>query len=57
MGLFCVGSEILVEKLSENKLKETEILESVKFSFNVESLGLMLYSNDPVQVCIKPIDQ
>lgn len=56
MALFCVGSEILVEKLSENKLKETELLESVKFSFNVESLGLTLYSNDPVQVCIKPTD-
>lgn len=54
MALFCVGSEILVEKLSENK--QTELLETVKFRFNVESLGLMLYSNDPVQVCIKPTD-
>ncbi|XP_067298462.1 intermembrane lipid transfer protein VPS13C isoform X5 [Pseudorasbora parva] len=43
------GSDVLVEKLSEKKLKETELLESVKFSFNVESLGLTLYSNDPVQ--------
>ncbi|KAI2662683.1 Vacuolar protein sorting-associated protein 13C [Labeo rohita] len=43
------GSEILVEKLSESKLKETELLESVKFSFNVESLGLTLYSNNPAQ--------
>uniref|UniRef100_A0A8C1V8U3 Vacuolar protein sorting 13 homolog C n=1 Tax=Cyprinus carpio TaxID=7962 RepID=A0A8C1V8U3_CYPCA len=43
------GSEILVEKLSESKLSDTELLESVKFSFNVESLGLTLYSNDPAQ--------
>uniref|UniRef100_A0A673N380 Vacuolar protein sorting-associated protein 13C-like n=1 Tax=Sinocyclocheilus rhinocerous TaxID=307959 RepID=A0A673N380_9TELE len=43
------GTEILVEKLSESKLRETELLESVKFSFNVESLGLTLYSNDPAQ--------
>ncbi|XP_059386008.1 intermembrane lipid transfer protein VPS13C isoform X5 [Carassius carassius] len=42
------GTEILVEKLSESKLRETE-LQSVKFSFNVESLGLTLYSNDPAQ--------
>uniref|UniRef100_A0A671MWF0 Vacuolar protein sorting-associated protein 13C-like n=1 Tax=Sinocyclocheilus anshuiensis TaxID=1608454 RepID=A0A671MWF0_9TELE len=42
-------SEILVEKLSESKLRDTELLESVKFSFNVESLGLTLYSNDPAQ--------
>uniref|UniRef100_A0A9J8B830 Vacuolar protein sorting 13 homolog C n=1 Tax=Cyprinus carpio carpio TaxID=630221 RepID=A0A9J8B830_CYPCA len=42
-------SEILVEKLSESKLSDTELLESVKFSFNVESLGLTLYSNDPAQ--------
>ncbi|KTG38309.1 hypothetical protein cypCar_00041631 [Cyprinus carpio] len=33
------GSEILVEKLSESKLSDTELLESVKFSFNVEMLG------------------
>ncbi|XP_048040235.1 vacuolar protein sorting-associated protein 13C isoform X6 [Megalobrama amblycephala] len=43
------GSEILMEKLHESKLMETELLETVKFSFNVESLGLTLYSNDPVQ--------
>ncbi|XP_026067706.1 vacuolar protein sorting-associated protein 13C-like isoform X3 [Carassius auratus] len=43
------GTEILVEKLSESKLRETELLESVRFSFNVESLGLTLYSNDPAQ--------
>ncbi|KAK9971624.1 hypothetical protein ABG768_024979 [Culter alburnus] len=43
------GSEILVEKLPESKLMETELLETVKFSFNVESLGLTLYSNDPIQ--------
>ncbi|XP_067255653.1 intermembrane lipid transfer protein VPS13C isoform X2 [Chanodichthys erythropterus] len=43
------GSEILVEKLPESKLTETELLETVKFSFNVESLGLTLYSNDPIQ--------
>ncbi|KTG37053.1 hypothetical protein cypCar_00003660 [Cyprinus carpio] len=42
------GTEI-VEKLSESKLRDTELLESVKFSFNVESLGLTLYSNDPAQ--------
>lgn len=53
--VFCVGSEILVEKLPESKLMETELLETVKFSFNVESLGLTLYSNDPIQVgIIKP---
>ncbi|XP_056317504.1 intermembrane lipid transfer protein VPS13C isoform X2 [Danio aesculapii] len=46
------GSEILVEKLSESKLKETELLESVRFSFNVESLGLTLYNNDPSQPCV-----
>lgn len=50
--MFCVGSEILVEKQPESKLTETELLETVKFSFNVESLGLTLYSNDPIQVCI-----
>lgn len=54
--VFCVGNEILVEKLSEGKLGETELLESVKFSFNVESLGLILYSNDPVQVCMESTD-
>ncbi|XP_056600170.1 intermembrane lipid transfer protein VPS13C isoform X4 [Triplophysa dalaica] len=43
------GSEIVVEKLVESKSKETELLESVKFSFNVESLGLTLYNNDPKQ--------
>ncbi|XP_051757759.1 intermembrane lipid transfer protein VPS13C isoform X4 [Ctenopharyngodon idella] len=43
------GSEILVEKQPESKLTETELLETVKFSFNVESLGLTLYSNDPIQ--------
>ncbi|KAA0723284.1 Vacuolar protein sorting-associated protein 13C [Triplophysa tibetana] len=43
------GSEIVVEKLVESKPKETELLESVKFSFNVESLGLTLYNNDPKQ--------
>ncbi|XP_016120029.1 vacuolar protein sorting-associated protein 13C-like [Sinocyclocheilus grahami] len=43
------GTEFLVEKLSESKPRETELLESVKFSFNVESLGLTLYSNDPAQ--------
>ncbi|XP_026072516.1 vacuolar protein sorting-associated protein 13C-like isoform X6 [Carassius auratus] len=42
-------SEVLVEKLSESKLGDTELLESVKFSFNVESLGLTLYSNDPAK--------
>lgn len=52
----CVGSEILVEKLSESKLSDTELLESVKFSFNVESLGLTLYSNDPAQVCMELTD-
>ncbi len=46
--VFCVGSE-----LSEGKLGETELLESIKFSFNVESLGLTLYSNDPAQVCME----
>ncbi|XP_021333517.2 intermembrane lipid transfer protein VPS13C isoform X4 [Danio rerio] len=46
------GSEILEEKLSESKLKETELLESVRFSFNVESLGLTLYNNDPSQPCV-----
>lgn len=53
--VFCVGTEI-VEKLSESKLRDTELLESVKFSFNVESLGLTLYSNDPAQVCMEPTD-
>lgn len=48
--MFCTGSEIVVEKLVESKPKETELLESVKFSFNVESLGLTLYNNDPKQV-------
>lgn len=51
-GLFCTGSEIVVEKLVESKAKEAELLESVKFSFNVESLGLTLYNNDPTQVSI-----
>lgn len=51
--VLCEGSEILVEKLSESQLKETELLESVKFSFNVESLGLTLYSNNPAQVCMR----
>lgn len=50
LGLFCTGSEIVVEKLVESKPKEAELLESVKFSFNVESLGLTLYNNDPTQV-------
>lgn len=27
-----------------------EALESMKFNFNIESLGLVLYSNDPKQV-------
>ncbi|XP_065123827.1 intermembrane lipid transfer protein VPS13C isoform X1 [Paramisgurnus dabryanus] len=43
------GSEIVVEKLLEIKPKEAELLESVKFNFNVDSLKLMLYSNDPAQ--------
>ncbi|XP_052457976.1 intermembrane lipid transfer protein VPS13C isoform X3 [Carassius gibelio] len=42
-------SEVLVEKLSESKLGDTELLESVKFSFNVESLGLTLYSKNPAK--------
>ncbi|XP_051507279.1 intermembrane lipid transfer protein VPS13C-like isoform X3 [Myxocyprinus asiaticus] len=43
------GSEIPEEKLSEIKLKEAELLESIKFNFNVESLGLTLYNNNPTQ--------
>ncbi|TRY56689.1 hypothetical protein DNTS_012966 [Danionella cerebrum] len=50
------GSEIPVEKQSESKLKESELLESIKFSFNVESLGLTLYNNDPAQVCVHEED-
>lgn len=52
LDLFCTGSEIVVEKLLESKPKEAELLESVKFNFNVDSLGLMLYNNDPTQVSI-----
>ncbi|XP_051973520.1 intermembrane lipid transfer protein VPS13C-like [Xyrauchen texanus] len=46
------GSEIPVEKLSEIKQKEDELLESVKFNFNVESLSLTLYNNDPTQLSV-----
>ncbi|CAB1424168.1 unnamed protein product [Pleuronectes platessa] len=31
--------------------EEDEDLESLKFQFNIESLGLVLYSDDPQQVC------
>ncbi len=30
--------------------EEEEALETIKFNFNIESLGLVLYSNDPKQV-------
>lgn len=30
--------------------EEDEALEAMRFNFNIESLGLVLYSNDPKQV-------
>ncbi|XP_035272648.1 vacuolar protein sorting-associated protein 13C isoform X5 [Anguilla anguilla] len=39
-----------VEKQKESKDPEQEPLETVKFNFNIESLALVLYSNDPKQV-------
>ncbi|XP_017333077.2 intermembrane lipid transfer protein VPS13C isoform X1 [Ictalurus punctatus] len=33
----------------ESKSEEYELMETVKFNFNVESLGLVLYNNDPTQ--------
>ncbi|KAM6980546.1 intermembrane lipid transfer protein VPS13C [Aplochiton taeniatus] len=40
----------IVERPMENtELEEEEPLETMKFTFNIESLGLMLYSNDPNQ--------
>lgn len=30
--------------------EEEEALETLKFNFNIESLGLVLYKNDPKQV-------
>ncbi|KAI4872968.1 hypothetical protein NFI96_023652 [Prochilodus magdalenae] len=42
-------SENVVEKQPESKAQDAELVESVKFSFNVESLGLILYNNDPTQ--------
>ncbi|XP_070297807.1 intermembrane lipid transfer protein VPS13C [Salvelinus sp. IW2-2015] len=44
------GVENMVE-LPEQPVEE-EPLETMKFIFNIESLGLVLYSNDPKQVCI-----
>jgi len=34
----------------EDIQEEEEPGETVKFNFNIESLGLVLYSNDPKQV-------
>ncbi|XP_035388992.1 vacuolar protein sorting-associated protein 13C isoform X4 [Electrophorus electricus] len=45
-----------VEKQPESKSTEAELVESVKFSFNVESLGLVLYSNDPTQAGVHQED-
>ncbi|XP_024001554.1 intermembrane lipid transfer protein VPS13C-like [Salvelinus sp. IW2-2015] len=42
------GVENMVE-LPEQPVEE-EPLETMKFIFNIESLGLVLYSNDPKQV-------
>lgn len=33
-----------------SKEEDDEALEAVKFNFNIESLGLVLYSNDATQV-------
>lgn len=30
--------------------EEDGALETMKFNFNIESLGLVLYNNDPIQV-------
>ncbi|XP_076880007.1 intermembrane lipid transfer protein VPS13C isoform X2 [Brachyhypopomus gauderio] len=38
-----------VEKQPESKSTESELVETVKFTFNVESLGLVLYNNDPTE--------
>ncbi|XP_036442421.1 vacuolar protein sorting-associated protein 13C isoform X5 [Colossoma macropomum] len=44
------GSENIIEKQPESpKSQDAKLVESVKFSFNVESLGLVLYNIDPTQ--------
>ncbi|XP_072517256.1 intermembrane lipid transfer protein VPS13C isoform X4 [Salminus brasiliensis] len=43
------GFENVVEKQPESMSEETELVESVKFSFNVDSLGLVLYNKTPTQ--------
>ncbi|XP_066503943.1 intermembrane lipid transfer protein VPS13C isoform X2 [Hoplias malabaricus] len=50
-GRSCIQtvSEDGAEKLPEIQSKETELLETLSFSFNVEALGLVLYNNDPTQ--------
>ncbi|XP_034164537.1 intermembrane lipid transfer protein VPS13C isoform X6 [Pangasianodon hypophthalmus] len=42
-------SENVVGRQPESKSAENELVETVNFSFNVESLGLVLYNNDPTQ--------
>ncbi|XP_060797783.1 intermembrane lipid transfer protein VPS13C isoform X2 [Neoarius graeffei] len=42
-------SENVVGRQPESKSAENELVETVKFNFNVESLGLVLYNNDPTQ--------
>lgn len=50
LSLFCAGCENAGEK--QRKCADAELVESVRFSFSVESLGLLLYNNDPSQVSL-----
>ncbi len=43
------SGDVLKPNVSSDE-KEEEALENIKFNFNIESLGLVLYSNDPKQV-------
>lgn len=49
VDVFCVSDDVGKPRVSRDE-QEDATLETLKFNFNIESLGLVLYRNDPEQV-------